>query len=260
VIRRLMGFGSHIALVGVLGTVLRNVDYLLIGRVLGTRALGLYTLAFRMPQLVVEGIATIVGQVAFPAFARVQDDPDRLRSGLLRGLRLSALAVVPLGVGLALVAGPSIHAVYGERWEPAIDVMRLLALYMVVQAASRLCGDVYKAIGRARLLSGLAVLKLAITVPLLAVAVHDGIVAVAAAQLVAAVACTAIDLVVAIRTIGVSTLDLLRAYAPSLRAGAALAAVGVAVDRATSGAPRRRRRRDDTSSSDPRSHHRSAAT
>jgi lipopolysaccharide exporter len=224
VARRLLGFGSQITLVGALGGVLRNADYVVVGRALGTRALGLYTLAFRMPQLLIEGAVTIVGQVAFPAFARVQLEPARLRSGLLRALRLTALVITPLGLGLAVVADPFVRAVYGERWEPAIEVMQLLAIYMVVQGASRLVGDVYKATGRAGILSKLAIVKLLITIPLLVTFVEGGIRGVALAQVLSAAICTLIDLAVAHRVIGVTRGELATAFLPAARAGVILMA------------------------------------
>src|SRR5690606_23183526 len=222
--RSLLGFGSQITLVGLLGTVLRNVDYILVGRWLGTRALGLYTLAFRLPQLVVEGVATIVGQVVFPAFSRLQDDPARMRAALGRVLTMTSLLIAPLGVGIALVADPFVRVFYGERWAPAITTMQLLAVYMVVQSASRNVGDLYKAIGRPGILTSLAVAKLAFTVPALIVAVPHGIVAVAATQVAAALVATAIDLTVASRRVGLAVGDVVAVFAPAARATAVMAA------------------------------------
>lgn len=216
--RSLLGFGSQITLVGLLGTVLRNVDYILIGRWLGTRALGLYTLAFRMPQLLVEGVATIVGQVVFPAFSRLQHDPARMRAALARVLTVTSLLIAPLGIGIALIADPFVRVFYGERWEPAITTMQLLAVYMVVQSASRNVGDLYKAIGRPGILTVLAVVKLAFTVPALILAVPHGIVAVAATQVAVATLATAIDLAVAARRVGLSARAMVTVFAPAGRA------------------------------------------
>lgn len=225
--RSLLAFGSQITLVGLLGTVLRNVDYILIGRWLGTQALGLYTLAFRMPQLVVEGVATIVGQVVFPAFSRVQHDPDRLRAALLRVLTTTSLLIAPLGIGIALVADPFVRLFYGEQWTPAIATMQLLAVYMVVQSASRNVGDLYKATGQPGVLTRLALVKLAFTVPALLLAVPHGIVAVAATQVGAATAATVIDLTVASRRVGIGLRDIGRVFAPATRATAAMTATGL---------------------------------
>lgn len=229
--RSLVGFGSQITLVGLLGTLLRNVDYILVGRWLGTRALGLYTLAFRLPQLVVEGVATIVGQVVFPAFSRLQDDPARMRAALARVLTMTSLLIAPLGVGIALVADPFVRVFYGERWAPAISTMQLLAVYMVVQSASRNVGDLYKAIGRPGILTTLAIAKLAFTVPALIVAVPHGIVAVAAAQVAVALVATAIDLAVAARRVALAPRDIVGVFAPAARATSvmAVACLGMSV-------------------------------
>jgi PST family polysaccharide transporter len=175
-----------------------------------------------MPQLLIEGAVTIVGQVAFPAFARVQGDRQRLQQGLLRALRLTSLVITPLGLGLAVVSEPFIRAVYGERWEPAIGVMQLLAIYMVVQGATRLVGDVYKATGRAGILSKLAIVKLVITVPLLVIFVDGGIRGVALAQVIAAAICSLLDLAVAHRVVGVGKAELAATYLPAARAGVVL--------------------------------------
>lgn len=229
--RSLLGFGSQITLLGLLGTVLQNIDYILIGRWLGTQALGLYTLAFRLPQLVVQGVATIVGQVVFPAFSQLQHDPARMRAALARVLTVTALLIAPLGVGIALVADPLVRVLYGERWAPAITTMQLLAVYMVVQGASRNVGELYKAIGRPGILTTLAVVKLAFTVPAVIVAVPHGIVAVAATQVCAALVATAIDLAVASRRFGLRARDIVAVFAPAVRATSvmAMACIGCSI-------------------------------
>jgi lipopolysaccharide exporter len=216
--RSLLGFGSQITLVTLLGAVLRNVDYVLVGRWLGTTALGLYTLAFRLPQLLVESVATVVGQVVFPAFSRLQHDPERLRGALLRVLTTTSLLLAPLGVGVALVADPFVRVFYGERWAPAVTTMQLLAIYMVVQSASRNVGDLYKAVGRPAILTRLAVVKVCFTVPALIIAVPHGIVALAATQVGAAAVATTIDFVVVGRRFGVGVRDLVAVYGPAARA------------------------------------------
>lgn len=223
--RALIGFGAQITLIGILGTVLRNADYIVIGRILGTRALGLYTLAFRMPQLLVEGISTVVGQVVFPAFSKVQDNPVRLRHGLQRVLTYTMIVTTPLALGLAIIADPFVRVFYGSKWVAAIDVMQLLSVYMLIQVASRSFGEVYKAVGRPGILTRLAVVKLAVTLPLLVIAAPHGIVAVAWAQVAASLVATMLDLVMATRVIGLRPSQLGSAYAPSARAGTVMVTV-----------------------------------
>lgn len=218
--RELLGFGSQMTLVGLLGGLHKNLDYLVIGRRLDARQLGLYTMAFRLPQLLVESIVDISGQVAFPAFSRVRSEPERVRSGLQRMLRLVGIVIVPLGLGVALTTDAFVRVFYGARWTEAIPVMQILSVYMLVQSLSKTCGDVYKAMGRPGILNRLSIVKLAVTLPLLIIAVPHGIVAVAIAQLVSAVILTVLRLILAARIVHVPLMDVFTPFVPSLRAGA----------------------------------------
>src|SRR6185503_16858167 len=92
-----------------------NADFAVVGRVLGTAALGVYNLGWTFANLPVDKISVMVMQVTPPIFARVQDRPAELRR-YLRGLT-EAISVVafPVGLGLALVAWDLVDLVLGER-------------------------------------------------------------------------------------------------------------------------------------------------
>lgn len=214
----MIGFGWQVTLVGLFATARKNIDYVFVGRQLGSAALGIYTIAFRLPQLVVESVGTVVAQVAFPVFSRLQGDPERTAAALDRLLRVSAVVVVPMGIGLALVADPLVRVAYGSTWVDAIDVMRVLSLYMVVQSIARHCGDFYKGVGRPGVLNVLSIVKLVVAVPLLWIAVDDGLVAVAWAQFAAAAIMLGPELLLASRMTGAGMRRVLGAYVPALRA------------------------------------------
>ena len=225
----MVGFGWQVTFVGLFATARKNIDYVFVGRQLGSSALGIYTIAFRLPQLVVESIGTVVAQVAFPVFARLQGDAARTAAALERLLRVSAVVVVPMGLGLALVADPLVRVAYGSTWVEAIDVMRVLSLFMVVQSVARHCGDFYKGIGRPGVLNVLSIVKLVVAVPLLWIAVDEGLVAVAWAQFAASAIVLGPELVVAARMTGSSLRRVLGAYVPALRAGVAMVVVTLPV-------------------------------
>jgi O-antigen/teichoic acid export membrane protein len=221
--RSLLGFGATMTSVGLLGGLHKNLDYLVVGRRLGSRELGLYTMAFRIPQLLIESFVDISGQVAFPAFSRVRSQPDRVRGGLQRMLRLIGIVIVPVGLGVALTADPFVRVFYGERWVDAIPVMQVLAISILVQSMSKTCGDVYKAMGRPGILNRLAIVKLAVSLPLLVFAVQYGIVAVALALLVSATILTTLRLILAARVVDVPFRDVITPFIPSVRAGVIMA-------------------------------------
>src|SRR4051812_28622426 len=71
-LRPLLGFGGALAGVDVLAAIQSNVDYVFVGRVLGVGALGVYTLAFRLPDLIINNLTIVASMVLFPAFALVE--------------------------------------------------------------------------------------------------------------------------------------------------------------------------------------------
>jgi O-antigen/teichoic acid export membrane protein len=122
-----------------------NVDYLLIGRFLGVDALGAYSLAY---QLVVKPVASfnpIVTRVAFPAFARRQDNEVALRNGYLEMIRLIAFALTPALVALAATAPVLVPVLFGDKWNSAIVLIEILALTGLLRALSNPVGSLFLA-------------------------------------------------------------------------------------------------------------------
>ncbi|MDQ3730094.1 MAG: oligosaccharide flippase family protein, partial [Actinomycetota bacterium] len=101
---------------GVLALVRQNTDYLVIGRLLGSRPLGLYTLAYRFGELPYVGIADPVGKVLFPAFSQMRQEGGDIAAAFLGAQRMVALFTCPLGVILSAVAEPFVEAILGSKW------------------------------------------------------------------------------------------------------------------------------------------------
>lgn len=220
--RQLLGYGSQMILVGLLGMLHNNADYLIIGRRMSSADLGFYTIAFRIPELIIMNLCFIVSQALFPAYAKLQDNPAALRSGFLSSLSYVSLLTVPIGVGLYLVSPEFILLFYTDRWAPAIPVMQLLSLYALIYSLSFNSGDVYKATGRPAILNQLAVVKLAITLPVLWIAAGHGILYVALGQALVTLLLTFVRLGVASRIIAVRPWEIWQALRPALVGGAVM--------------------------------------
>jgi PST family polysaccharide transporter/lipopolysaccharide exporter len=104
-----------------------NVDYLIIGSLLGSTALGYYTLAYNLMRLPLGYINPLINTVAFPVFSRVQNDIDLLRQGYTRLLRYLSIASVPIAAGMFSVVHLLIPALYGSQWIPAIPIVQIFA-------------------------------------------------------------------------------------------------------------------------------------
>ncbi len=235
-VRPLMRFGVPLLLTDIQAAIWSNLDYVVVGRMLGDTALGVYTLAYRLPEMLILSVWRVLGGAIFPFFSTIQQFPDLLRKGFLATIRYSQIVVVPLCVGLFITAEPVVKVLFGERWAGAIPVLRLLAIFALVGSVGVNIGDVYKAIGRPDILAKLALLELVLLTPALILGARHGLIGVGAAHAVVAAIDTTIRLTVARRFVHVTFRDIGRQMLPSFEAGAALAVVAGGVLWATSGA------------------------
>lgn len=232
--RQLLRYGLPVLGFDTLTALNDSMDYVVIGRLIGTAELGIYTLAYRIPELLVMSLLWVVGSVVFPTFSALHRDHGDMRRAFLGVTRYVSLMVVPMSVGLAIAAEPLVHVVWGEQWTAAIPVLRWLAVYVLVRSVGYHVGGVYKAIGRPKILVGLGALSLIVLVPSLLIGARYGIVGVAIGHVVAATLRTAIRLIAARRVLDVRILVVLRHTFPALVSGAILAATTIPIMLATS--------------------------
>ena len=181
---RTLNYGLHITLVAILGAVVLNADNLVVGRMLGTAALGLYDLAITLPQMVTFNLAVAVSAVVLPTFAVLQDDRVALRQAYLTVLHYTGLILLPVGLGLCAVTPAFMHAFYRPVWWPTIPVMQALALSTMLYALGWNSGDVYEATGRPDIQWKLSVVQAIALLPALILGARlHGLVGVALAQI-----------------------------------------------------------------------------
>ena len=103
-----------------------NIDYLITGRILGPKTLGLYEFAYRLPHLLQDRVATPVSEVLLPAFSKIQGSNSNLGNAYLKSVRHMAFIALPALAGLALTADLLIPLLWGERWLPIVLPLRIL--------------------------------------------------------------------------------------------------------------------------------------
>lgn len=173
----LFRLGGVLTLVDVGSAFAQNIDYLFVGRVLGATSLGLYTIGFRLPELLIMNIAVVAADVLFPAYSIL--NRERLEMGFLTSLRYLAAMVFPLGIGLAVLAHPFVLDLFGPHWYGSITVTQILAAYAVLTTLNIPAGTIYKVTGRARILLYVTVPYLIALFLTLLLFAHQGILAVA---------------------------------------------------------------------------------
>lgn len=230
--RELFTFGGILTGVDVLHGIWASLDVLIIGRVLGATALGLYSIGTRLPQLIIINLSVVAAQVLFPAFTKV--DADRLKEVFLTSLRFTLIIGAPLAVGLAAMAEPIIVALFGDQWVGAVGAMQMLCLYAVLLTIEIPGGTIFKVTGRASILLKLAIPRTILLFIALLLFAENGLVAVAACIAGVSAVFAVLALILASRAAGTGLGQLVTAsWAPivaALGAGAAILGVTQVVD------------------------------
>jgi hypothetical protein len=162
-----------------------QLDLLLLGKLAGAEALGLYYAAKQIAYKPLQLINPVVTKVALPVFARVQDEPERLRRGYLDVVAALALVQVPVYGTLAALSALVVPLLLGTGWERGAPVLALLCMAMLLRSTINPVGSLLLARGRAAHSLAWNAGVLVIMAGLLAVGARWGAVGVAAAHALA---------------------------------------------------------------------------
>jgi O-antigen/teichoic acid export membrane protein len=124
----MFGFGSKLALSNLTSYITRRSGEFIIGIFLGNAVLAQYAVATRAIVLLNEVCILAATRSFLPVLAKLQLDDARFHKAVREGLGFSALVVLPSYAGLASVAEDLTPLLFGEQWQPAVNIMRILAL------------------------------------------------------------------------------------------------------------------------------------
>jgi O-antigen/teichoic acid export membrane protein len=132
-------------------TVINQADTLIAARRLSPHDLGLYAEALFLTTLIASKFVPPLNEVAFPAYARMQEDRALLAASFLKAVRLVMLVTCPLYLGLSVVAPDAVTLVLGVKWRAMAPLMTILAFSMPVQTLHILFAPAVNAIGHIRI-------------------------------------------------------------------------------------------------------------
>jgi O-antigen/teichoic acid export membrane protein len=177
--RAIAGFGANLMGMRVVDFItLRSVD-LIILKLYGPAALGLFSVSARLYQLLMQLFQTSISSVGLSVLSRIADDKARLRRLFIRSSSLSAMVGTPVFIALAALAPEVNRVMFGTKWAGADEIMRPLLLIGSLHCVQFTMGAYLTAVGRPAVLFRLMVLKAAIVLPPLLLFRLHGVAAVA---------------------------------------------------------------------------------
>ena len=124
--RRMFAFGMRMMSIGGISSAAVRVSDIVLGNLLGLNALGLYSRATNINNLLLGNIYATMTRVVFAKLSDAQRSDGDFTAVYLRGFRLITSIMGPIIIGLAILAGPAIRLLYGERWLGAATPLSLL--------------------------------------------------------------------------------------------------------------------------------------
>jgi PST family polysaccharide transporter len=205
--------------------VARNADSMVVGRMLGSAALGVYSMAYRLMLFPLQNMTFIVARVLFPIMSRKHESTAEVAALYLRALGFIAFLSAPLMAGLFALREPFVHVMLGARWQDSVALLGWLAPVGFIQSLVSSTGTVLMARGSTGLMLRLGLVGAARQVGAVVLGARWGLEGVAAAYLAANVVNAVPALYFSARLIGIGFGALVRAIAPAMAAALFMVAV-----------------------------------
>jgi O-antigen/teichoic acid export membrane protein len=148
--RKVFEIGATNTALTVTGAIVTRTPELVIGAEIGNAATGLFTRATGLAGQLRQLVAGAVGNVFFPAFRQVRDAGDPLGPPYLRVVAAYTGITWPAMAGIAALAGPLVHFLYGEAWMGTVPLLLWVAMAQLCYVSAPLANDLPILFGRMR--------------------------------------------------------------------------------------------------------------
>ena len=193
----------------------QNLDKIIIGHFLGSIPLGIYTFAYRVTITPISLLAGAVGNYMFPKFSRQQDKIGNIKSYYLFVSKFGNTAFAPLVVVGAMIAPLLVSLFWGDKWAPAVPVIRVLAIFAILIPLISYVGQLMKALNRIKWLIYWTIFVTALIAVFILLGARWGIVWASAGLSMAYVVSLPVNFLILNRLIRVDISDLLSSVSPS---------------------------------------------
>lgn len=146
--RELISYGRPLVVSGVILRVGEQLPIVVLGRYVGTGAVGQFRYADRIVTTPVALVVSAAAYVIFPVLARISHDLPRLRVAIRESLRSAAMLSMPLGMALIPLGVPLAVVVFGDVWRDAGQATMALGVYTASASLTVIVSEAMKSAGR----------------------------------------------------------------------------------------------------------------
>lgn len=182
--QEIAGFSMNLLGIQLLNKVRANLDYLLVGRFLGIKELGIYYFAFNAGLGISLNLINAFTWSLFPHLCAVREDFSQFKERYFNSLRTMALIIVPLVTLQSGLAPFYVPIVFGQKWIVAIPILVLVCLSALPRPFAEAASLLLQAVDKTRVTLYFNLIFTVIFAVVLLVAMQGGIIWVAASVLI----------------------------------------------------------------------------
>lgn len=181
-VKILFAFGWKMLVSGLIDTLYQDLRSLVIGKKYNSGTLGYYNRGKQFPQFIINAINSSVQSVMLPAMASEQDDKTKVKTLMRSSITLSSYIIFPMMAGLAGVATPLVSLLLTDKWLPCVPYMQIYCFTLAFYPVHTCNLQAINAMGRSDIFLKLEIIKKAIGITALTIAVccFDSPIAIAA--------------------------------------------------------------------------------
>jgi O-antigen/teichoic acid export membrane protein len=127
-VRHLMHFSLHVLGNRILWYCAMTVDVVILGRMVGSRELGSYSVGSNLAAIPGDKAMEAVNRVSFPTLSRMRPDRSRFNNTYERIMSVLALYGFMVAWALAAVAPEFVQVVLSDKWRAAVVPLSMLAI------------------------------------------------------------------------------------------------------------------------------------
>lgn len=146
-LKSLFGFSSKLVLGSIVNSIMVNIPQNIIGKYYTLGVGGLYNLASRNYNAANDIVTGSVYSVSFPVLSGIHDNEAKLKSAFRKFIRIKALIIFPLFMGIMLVAKPFMH-ILGTQWDNAVPILQLMCIGGIFAGLETANGDILRIKGK----------------------------------------------------------------------------------------------------------------
>jgi len=129
----------------------RNIDNLLIGKLLGDITLGYYSKAYSLMLLPVRQISGSIANVMFPSLSIIKNDKPKVWVGYMNIVKIVSFVNFPIMISLYFFAKEIVLILFGSQWLEVIPIIKALCFVGSIQSIATLAGSIYNSQGKTKL-------------------------------------------------------------------------------------------------------------